>query len=229
MADRTILRINSVSLGVLAANTATNVLGVREEHVHQVVPRMVPNTHGGRTVNQDHKWYEITVILDSDTDIFDGDWSILADNVSINDFWVAFELTPSVAVIGTPAAYASCNINIAAQTFTAAGGDPYWIFEPGDEIVVSNAEDAANDGTYVINTVTPTVITTVGAPGANNALDTEIRIARGTTETWTYAETFLTDRREGRIDTDQERDTVEYEFISINAKTIHITDGAYAP
>jgi len=223
MADRTVLRIIEVSLGALVADTTFNVLGVREEHVHQIVPRFVPNTHGGRTVNQDHKWYEITVTLDSDTDIFDADYFILADNNSINDFWVQFELTPSCAVIGTPPAYASCNINIAGSSFTAVGGDPYWIFDVGDQILVSNAEDAANDGVYTIAAVTPTVITTVGAPGANNLVDTEIRICRGTVETWAYAETYITDRREGRIDGDQERRTYEYEFISTNVKTSTIT------
>lgn len=229
MADRTILRINNVSRGKIGGQIATNVVSVSEEFVHQIVPRFIPNLYQGPTVNQDHKWWEIKVVLDSDTDIFDAFYAITAANSSMNNFWLEFQLTPRCAVIDTPATYTSCNINIGAQTFTANAGDPYAIFEAGDEIMVMDAEDAANDGAYTIATVTPTVITTVGAPGANNVNDTTIKICRGTVETWYYDETYVTDRREGRIEEGRERHTYEYDFIALTAKTIGITNEPVTP
>ena len=69
MVDRALLRIDGVTV---PTGTTTNIVSIREEHVMQNDPRFVPNTHEGVGMKWDHKWREITIVFDSDTDLFDG-------------------------------------------------------------------------------------------------------------------------------------------------------------
>lgn len=69
MVDRALLRIDGITV---PTGTTTNIVSIREEHVMQNDPRFVPNTHEGVGMKWDHKWREIIVVFDSDTDLFDG-------------------------------------------------------------------------------------------------------------------------------------------------------------
>jgi len=51
--------------------TCTNVLSFMEEHIMEITPQFVPNTFQGPDVKQDHKWFVLTITVDSETDIFD--------------------------------------------------------------------------------------------------------------------------------------------------------------
>lgn len=52
-------------------NACTNVLSFTEEHIMQITPQFVPNYYPGVDVKQDHKWWVLTIVVDSETDIFD--------------------------------------------------------------------------------------------------------------------------------------------------------------
>lgn len=79
--DTTIFRIDSVTTG---AGTATNILSMRCELVMQIEPRFIPNTYQSPGVKQDHKWWEIILTFDSDTDIFDIYYTAIAANTAFN-------------------------------------------------------------------------------------------------------------------------------------------------
>jgi hypothetical protein len=49
----------------------TNVLSFMEEHIMEITPQFVPNTFQGPDVKQDHKWFVLTIVVDSETNIFD--------------------------------------------------------------------------------------------------------------------------------------------------------------
>lgn len=68
MVDRALLRIDSV---ITPSGTSTNILSFSEEHVMQSDIRLVPNVYEGIAMKYDHRWRELTLIFDSDTDIFD--------------------------------------------------------------------------------------------------------------------------------------------------------------
>ena len=57
--------------------------------------------------------------------------------------------------------------------FNGVGGDGFAV---GQKIIIGNAEDSENDGTYTISVVTPTVITTTEAITTTNATDTTATI-----------------------------------------------------
>lgn len=68
MVDRALLHIDRATT---PSGFSMNIISLREEHVMQNDPRFVPNTYEGIGMKWDHKWREIILTFDSDTDIFD--------------------------------------------------------------------------------------------------------------------------------------------------------------
>ena len=68
MVDRAVLRIDAVRT---PAGTSTNIVSFTDEFVMQNDPRFVPNTYEGVGMKFDHEWHQLTIVFDSDTDIFD--------------------------------------------------------------------------------------------------------------------------------------------------------------
>ena len=68
MVDRAVIRVDAVRT---PAGTSTNILSFADEFITQNQPRFVPNVYEGVGMKFDHKWHELTIIFDSDTDIFD--------------------------------------------------------------------------------------------------------------------------------------------------------------
>lgn len=135
------MRIDNVTIG---ANVCTNVIRFKDEFMMQMTPQFIPNTFEGLDIKQDQKWRLLTIVVDSETDIFDPYFSVQAANVLI------------------PATLSA--------TFTLA--------------------DAA-----------------------------------GGTRTWSYpggtpATTYIINRREGNINDDLPRDTIEYQIITTCTRTV---------
>jgi hypothetical protein len=68
MVDRAVIRVDSVRT---PAGTSTNVVSFRDEFIMQNDPRFVPNVYDGVGMKFDHEWHQLTIVFDSDTDIFD--------------------------------------------------------------------------------------------------------------------------------------------------------------
>ena len=84
--------------------------------------------------------------------------------------------------------YTQCAIDVNngsnLGTFTANGGTPYSVFSAGDLIVVSNSVNT-NDGAYIINTATNTIITTETVlKGTDNAADAALSIKKDLNDRW---------------------------------------------
>ena len=132
------LRIDNFTTNVGAC---TNILSFEEDVIMEITPQFVPNTFKGVDVKQDHKWFQLTVVVDSETDIFDAGIDIIAANdVFAGVFYVEFTL----------------------------------------------------------------------ADGA------------GTVERWTYQSThsYIMNRREGKIDDDTARDTIEYVILTYGSRVV---------
>ena len=94
MVDRAVIRIDSVRT---PAGTATNILSFDDDYIMQNDPRFVPNTYEGVGMKFDHEWHELTIIFDSDTDIFDN----YIDDDGTNPFIPSFIVDFQVVIVGT--------------------------------------------------------------------------------------------------------------------------------
>jgi len=101
------MRIDSVAI---AGNACTNVLRFRDEYMFQMTPQFIPNTFEGLDLKQDQKWRLLTIVVDSETNIFDGYFSVQAANVVI----------PATLVATFTLADAAGGV----RTWTYSGGDP---------------------------------------------------------------------------------------------------------
>lgn len=112
MVDRAIIRIDRVSPDNWV-NSATNILSFSDDFVMQNDPRFVPNTYEGVGMKYDHEWHDITIVFDSDTDVFDP--YIVDDNPNlvIPDFVVDF----TVVIIATQV--------VATERWTYTHGQAY--------------------------------------------------------------------------------------------------------
>lgn len=82
--------------------TATNILSFREEHIMDITPQFVPNTYKGLGVLERAKWREITIVLDSDSDLFDASWDIEAANAALGtSFIVTFNVADATSTVET--------------------------------------------------------------------------------------------------------------------------------
>ena len=78
--------------------SCTNVLFFMEEHIMEITPQFVPNTFQGPDVKQDHKWFVLTIRVDSETDIFDTPHHrIIAANTAFTELTVDFILADGAA------------------------------------------------------------------------------------------------------------------------------------
>lgn len=78
--------------------SCTNVLSFEEEHIMEITPQFVPNTFQGVDVKQDHKWWILTFVIDSETDIFDAAFGVTAANTPFAGvFFVDFILADGAA------------------------------------------------------------------------------------------------------------------------------------
>lgn len=75
--ETTVIRVDKVTT---ASGTALNVLSVRDEFLHTINPKKIPNLMKITAVRQDHKWRVINIKLDSYSDIFDAFIEDDADN-----------------------------------------------------------------------------------------------------------------------------------------------------
>lgn len=101
------MRIDNVTIG---ADICTNVLRFRDEYMFQMTPQFIPNTFEGLDLKQDQKWRLLTIVVDSETDIFDAYFSVQAANVVI-PVTLSVTFTLADAVGGT-------------RTWTYSGGSP---------------------------------------------------------------------------------------------------------
>lgn len=82
------------------ANSATNVLRFEDEHIMNMTPQFVPNTFQGLDLKQDQKWRVLTVVVDSETDIFDAYIDITTANTIIPaNFYVEFTLADGAGTV----------------------------------------------------------------------------------------------------------------------------------
>ena len=81
--------------------SCTNILSFTEEHIMEITPQFVPNTFQGVDVKQDHKWWLLTFVIDSETNIFDAPHlQVTAANVAFNtDFYIDFILADGAATL----------------------------------------------------------------------------------------------------------------------------------
>lgn len=68
---------------VIAGAVATNIISFKEEFVMNVTPQFMPNTFQGVDVLETAKWRRLTIIIDSDSDVFDDAFSVVAANTSL--------------------------------------------------------------------------------------------------------------------------------------------------
>ena len=86
------------------AGICTNVLSFTEEHIMEITPQFVPNYFPGVDVKQDHKWWILTFVIDSETDIFDGAFAVTAANTFLGGiFYVEFILAGATGIPGVTA------------------------------------------------------------------------------------------------------------------------------
>lgn len=89
MVDRAVIRIDAVST---PAGSSTNILSYRDDFVMLNDPRFVPNVYEGIGMKFDHEYHDITIIFDSDTDIFDNYIDDDGPNPVIPSFIVDFTI-----------------------------------------------------------------------------------------------------------------------------------------
>ena len=73
-------------------------------------------------------------------------------------------------------------INVAGKTLTSLDDDGLFfklVGQTGEKIFLANSEDAGNDGSYIISTVTSKIITLTTAPATNNTDDETVTIKGG--------------------------------------------------
>ena len=93
-----ILRINNVTT---PTGATTNVYRFKEEHMMQVTPQFIPNLYQGAGVLQLHKWRILTIVIDTETNVFDIGLEIIAANDPFATFSANFTLTDGVTEIWT--------------------------------------------------------------------------------------------------------------------------------
>lgn len=81
-------------------DSCTNVLSFKEEHIMEITPQFIPNTFQGPDVKQDHKWFVLTIVVDSETVIFDTPHlRIIAANNPFTTLTVDFILADGAATL----------------------------------------------------------------------------------------------------------------------------------
>jgi len=77
------IRLKNIASVAANAVTAENILSFKEEHVMNMAPQFVPNTFQGVDMLQRSKWRELTIVMDSENDVFDLNFFAAAANVAV--------------------------------------------------------------------------------------------------------------------------------------------------
>ncbi len=94
-----IKRINNVREG---GADATNILSFKEDFIMVSTAQFVPNTYQGVGLKQDEKYRIITVIVDSETSIFDNMIAVTAAQaVAVTDFEADFTMNDAAGTVET--------------------------------------------------------------------------------------------------------------------------------
>lgn len=88
MAEGAVRLKNIVSI-LANAITMENILSFKEEHIMNMVPQFVPNVFQGVDMLQREKFRRLTIVVDSENDIFDLNYFVAAINVVIGTAIVA--------------------------------------------------------------------------------------------------------------------------------------------
>ncbi len=83
------IKLKSIASITTNGIVSTNIIGFREEHVMNITPQFMPNTNQGLGFLQKAKWRNVVMTFDSDTNAFDPDWSIVADNTTLGTSFIA--------------------------------------------------------------------------------------------------------------------------------------------
>jgi len=94
-----IKRINNVRTGGV---DAVNILSFKEDFVMRRTPQFVPNTYQGVGLKQDEKYRVLTVVVDSETDVFDSMMNIIAAQAAAGtDFLADFAMDDTAGTVET--------------------------------------------------------------------------------------------------------------------------------
>lgn len=95
------VKIQSIARFTTSVGDCTLVFRFKEEFVMEIEPQFIPNTFQGLSVKQDHKWRLLTIVVDSETNIFDGAIEVTAENDPFlaGNFWVEFVLADEPATV----------------------------------------------------------------------------------------------------------------------------------
>ena len=75
-----ISRIVSVQANAI---TATNILSFKDEFRMKFYPQFIPNTYPGVSIVEHEKYRVLTIVIDSESDLFDADFEVEDENTSI--------------------------------------------------------------------------------------------------------------------------------------------------
>jgi len=85
---------------ILGRGSCTNVLRFEDEFIMNMTPQFIPNTFHGIGLKQDQQWRILTVVVDSETDIFDPYIDTVTANTIIPaNFYVEFTLADGAATV----------------------------------------------------------------------------------------------------------------------------------
>ena len=82
--------------------TATNILSVKDEFLMNMVPQFVPNTYRGLSMLEKSKWRVVTVVIDSESTLFDASFSVEAANTAIGTSFIINLIVDTTVDTGVP-------------------------------------------------------------------------------------------------------------------------------
>jgi len=77
------IRLKNIASVAANAITAENIVSFKEDHIMNIIPQFVPNTFQGVDVLQRAKWRELTIVFDSENNLFDVNFFVTAINVAV--------------------------------------------------------------------------------------------------------------------------------------------------
>ena len=96
------IRLKNIVNVIANAITAENILTFKEDHIMNINPQFVPNTYQGVDVLQRAKWRELTIVMDSENDVFNVNFFVAAINVAVATTIVAtFDVADGAGTIET--------------------------------------------------------------------------------------------------------------------------------
>ncbi|GAG34519.1 unnamed protein product, partial [marine sediment metagenome] len=115
---------------VISGAVATNILTFREEFLMNFTPQFIPNTYPGLGILEKSKWRVLTFTLDSDSDVFINDFSVVAANASLGLIeGLPYDTGSVVFTRGETLTGFGSGATGVVQTWTVTAGD----FDPGND------------------------------------------------------------------------------------------------